>query len=280
MQYRTINQTAAALGTAPSSVSDRVRRLEIELGVPLFSRDRAGMHPTGAGRGYLASAARALEILDAAADQLRSCPTLVVGAQASVADDLLPEVLDELRSARPDIEIQLHPDPDRARLFRALDRHEVDVVVLLDVGEHVGDLGFARPPSPTEHLDVREVQMVVVASPNHPFVGRDVTMTEIRQTGGLIGRESRCSFWMAAQRWLGSDVDITAVGGLAQVREWVAEGRGIALLPRFTVRDDLASRRLVELEPSAPPMQLRLVWRQGHEEPQELRRLLYALAGS
>ncbi|WBB69797.1 LysR family transcriptional regulator [Micromonospora sp. WMMD812] len=277
VQHRTVNQTAAALGLAPSSVSDRIRRLEGDLGASLFTRDRSGMHPTAAGRAYLASAVAALEALDAAAERLHSAPGLTVGAQASIADELLPAVLDDLRRARPDLTVQLRPDPDRSRLLAALDHGEIDVAVLLDAGEHVGDLGFAHPTTPIEYLDVREVPMTVVVPPGHPLLGRPVTMQEIQQTGGLIGRESRCSFWMATKRWLGPDTDLTAVGGLAQVREWVATGRGIALLPEFTVHADLGSRRIAQLNVPAPPLQLRLIWRGDHKDANALRQLLYAL---
>lgn len=277
VQHRTVNQTAAVLGLAPSSVSDRIRRLEGDLGASLFTRDRSGMHPTAAGRTYLTSASAALEALDGAAEQLHATPGLTVGAQASIADELLPAVLDDLRRARPDLNVLVRPDPDRSRLLAALDHDEIDVAVLLDAGEHVGDLGFAQPSSAIEYLDVREVPMTVVVPPDHPLLGRAVTMREIQQTGGLIGRESRCSFWMATKRWLGPDVDLTAVGGLAQVREWVATGRGIALLPEFTVHTDLGSRRLTQLDVHAPPLQLRLIWREDHKDANALRHLLYAL---
>lgn len=277
VQHRSVNQTAAALGLAPSSVSDRIRRLEGELGASLFSRDRSGMHPTASGRAYLTSAAQALQVLESAAEQLDSGPGLTVGAQTSIADELLPAVLDELRHARPGLPVRVRPDPDRGRLLDALDRGEIDAAVLLDTGEHIGDLGFARPRTAVEYLDVRDVPMTMVVPPDHSLLGRPVTMQEIRQTGGLIGREARCSFWMATARWLGSGVDITAVGGLAQVREWVAGGRGIALLPRFAVKADLGTRRLAELDIQPPPLQLRLIWREDHEDATALRSLLYAL---
>ncbi|RSM50637.1 LysR family transcriptional regulator [Amycolatopsis balhimycina DSM 5908] len=277
LQHRTVNKTAAAQGLAPSSISDRVRRLEAELGAPLFLRDRAGMHPTAAGRSYLVTAAAALEALDDAAEQFRAGPGLSVGAQASIAGELLPAVLDELRQARPELQVQLRPDPDRDRLLTALGHGEIDVAVLLDAGAHIGDLGFSGSASDLEYLDVREVAMTVVAPPDHPLLGRPVTMAEIQRTGGLVGREPRCSFWMATRRWLGSDVGLTAVGGLAQVREWVASGRGVALLPEFAVRADLDSGRLEAVDVQAPPLRLRLIWREDHPGVSELRPLLYAL---
>ncbi|UGT58039.1 LysR family transcriptional regulator [Nocardia asteroides] len=277
VRHRTVNNTAAAQGLAPSTISDRVRRLESELGAALFTRDRAGMHPTAAGRSYLTAAAAALDALDRAAEQLSATSDLTVGAQASIVAELLPAVLDDLRRAHPDLRVRLRPDTDRDRLLTALERGETDAVVLLDTGEHIGDLGFPSPSPELAHLDVREVAMTVVAPPGHPLLGRRVTMAEVQRTGGLIGREPRCSFWMATRRWLGPDVDLTAVGGLAQVREWVAAGRGIALLPEFAVRADLDSGRLAAVDVAAPPLRLRLLWREGRDSEGRLRPLLYAL---
>lgn len=278
LHHRTVNRTAAALGLAPSSVSDRVRRLEVELGAPLFTRDRAGMHPTSAGRAYLTAAAAALGTLDEAAGRLHATPALVVGAQAAVADELLPAVLGDLRERHPALDVHLRPDPDRTRLLAALDRAEADAVVLLDTGAHIGDLGFAKPTTAMSHLDLREVPMTTVAAPGHPLTGRPVTLDEVRRTGSLIGQESRCSFWMATQRWLGPDTGLTAVGGLAQVREWVAAGRGIAVLPEFAVRTDLATGRLALIDARTPPLQLRLLWLEDRGDRDPLRSLLYALS--
>ncbi|MGI5217003.1 LysR family transcriptional regulator [Nocardia sp. CA-290969] len=278
LHHRTVNRTAAALGLAPSSVSDRVRRLEAELGAPLFTRDRTGMHPTAAGRAYLTAAASALGTLDEAAGRLPDSSALLVGAQASLADELLPAVLDDLRTRHPAIDVRLRPDPDRARLLTALDRAEIDAVLLLDTGSHIADLGFAKPGTTMSYLDLREVPMTTVAAPGHPLLGRPVGRAEIRRTGSLIGQESRCSFWMATQRWLGSDTDLTAVGGLAQVREWVAAGRGIAVLPEFAVRADLEAGRIAMIDAHTPPLQLRLIWLEQRAAAESLRSVLYALS--
>ena len=89
----------------------------------MFQRDHTGMHPTAAGHSYLVAAA-ALQALDSAAEQLDAMPGFVVGAQASIAAELLPPVLKELRLARPDLQVHLRPDPDRSRLLTALERRD------------------------------------------------------------------------------------------------------------------------------------------------------------
>ncbi|HLT61576.1 MAG TPA: LysR family transcriptional regulator [Microlunatus sp.] len=278
LRPRTVNGTAAAQGLAPSSVSDRIRRLETELGVRLFRRDRAGMRPTAPGRAFLAVAAEAIESLDAAAARLTDGAAVVVGAQASIADTLLPAVLDEVRRRRTDLVTTIRPGLDRDRLLAELDRDELDAVVLLDTGGSVGDLGYASPGGELDHCDLREVPMIAVAGPGHPLLGRPVAAAELRREATLIGQESRCAFWMATRRWLGPGTDLTAVGGLAQVREWVAAGRGVAVLPDFAVRDDLIAGRIRALDLTPPPLWLRLIWRASRAAEEPLRTLLYALS--
>ncbi|GAB3412159.1 LysR family transcriptional regulator [Flindersiella endophytica] len=279
VRHGSVNRTAAAEGLAPSSVSDRVRRLESDLGARLFSRDHRGMHPTAAGRAFLAEAETALAGLEAATRHLSgSTVAVTVGAQASVADSLLPAVLDGFAARQPGLHATIRPETDRSRLLAALVRDEVDAAVLLDTGPDLGDLGYPTPDAPLEFLDLREVPMVAVACPGHSLAGRPVTVADLRDGAELIGRESRCSFWMATRRWLGPDIDLTAVGGLAQVREWVADGRGVAVLPDFAVLGDLERGRLVALDVVPPSLRLRLAWRESRGDREPVRSLLYAVS--
>ncbi|MFD0788107.1 LysR family transcriptional regulator, partial [Micromonospora azadirachtae] len=50
VRHRTVTDAAAALGLAPSSVSQQIRTLEAALGVPLFVRAPKGMELTPAGQ--------------------------------------------------------------------------------------------------------------------------------------------------------------------------------------------------------------------------------------
>lgn len=279
MRYGTVNRTAAELGLAPSSVSDRVRRLESALGAALFRRDRDGMHPTPAGRAYLLAAAEGLDVLDEAAARLREPLTAVtVGAQVAICDAVLPDVLAVLERRWPGLTVTVKPDSDRSRLLDGLLRGELDAVLLLDTGPALGDLGYPVPDSDLTHADLRAVPMVAVAGPGHPLLGHPVRPADLRRDATLLGQESRCAFWLATRRWLGPGTQLTAVGGLAQVRDWVAAGRGVAVLPGFAVRDDLASGRLAALDMAPPPLQLRLVWRSSRGATEPVRTLLYALS--
>jgi len=66
----TLSAVARRLGTTQPAVSQRVRRLERECGLPLVERSRRGVAPTAAGRVLLDAAAEALGALDAARREL------------------------------------------------------------------------------------------------------------------------------------------------------------------------------------------------------------------
>lgn len=57
-EHGTVNATAAAMELAPSSVSDRIRLLEDELGVQIFARTARGTRPTPSGTLFLARSGR------------------------------------------------------------------------------------------------------------------------------------------------------------------------------------------------------------------------------
>ena len=64
------------LGTTQPAVSQRVRRLERECGLPLVERSRHGVAPTAAGHVLLAAATEALGALDAARRELHRGATV------------------------------------------------------------------------------------------------------------------------------------------------------------------------------------------------------------
>ncbi|MFF3664223.1 LysR family transcriptional regulator [Microtetraspora malaysiensis] len=258
----TVTAAANALGLAPASVSEQVRRLEGSLGVALFTRTSRGMRPTEAGARLLD---RAQALLDHA-DEVRRAVTgarqrVRVGALEMLAATRLPSVVRRLAERRPDIDLEIASLP-RNVLLAELATGGVDAGLLLDSGLRVGALGFPAPPD-LEHLDVAEVALVMVAAPGHA----DRT---------LLVTSPECSARLAVERTVGREVPRRELPSVATVREWARQGLGMALLPDFVVEADLASGALVALDVAAPTLALRLVWTRGREEP--LRDVLYALS--
>ena len=278
-RHGSVNDTAAALDLAPSSVSQRIRELEHEVGVPLFDRTNRGIRPTARGRQYLASIAAALRDIDDATHRLQEREEPVrVGALQGITSGLLQPLLDRVCRDDPDLPVVLHPDSDRSLLLRMLQAGDVDVVLLLDAGDRAGELGFDLPVGGFDFLDVRPVALRAVCGPDHPLRGTSPSLATLRRRGDLVGQEQRCSYWLATQSWLGPHASLTAVGGLAQVKEWVRSGRGIAVLPDFLTDDDVDSGRLHVLPIEVPDLLLRMMWRRDVTARPAQRKLVYALS--
>src|SRR5436309_11468403 len=108
-------RAAARLQMAQPPLSQSVRRLERELGVELFRRNRRHVELTTAGsalvpeaRRTLAAADRAVAVVSAVASG--SSGRLTLGFVGSLAHGVLPLLVRELRRQAPEIEISLRED--------------------------------------------------------------------------------------------------------------------------------------------------------------------------
>ncbi|MFC4119330.1 LysR family transcriptional regulator [Nonomuraea zeae] len=258
----TVTGAANALGLAPASVSEQVRRLERSLGVALFERTPQGMRLTEAGSALLA---RAQGLLDHA-DEVRRAVTgrrrrVRIGALEMLAAARLPAVIRRLSERHPDLDVDVDSLTRRPLLAEVADGR-LDAALLLDWGPRAGGLGFT-PPAGLDHLDVGEVKLSLVAAP-----GGDREPLLVSPPG--------CSIRLAADQVFGSGVPRRELSSIATAREWSRQGLGSALLPDFALESDLASGALVELDCDAPALALRLIWLQGREPA--LRDVLYAMS--
>jgi DNA-binding transcriptional LysR family regulator len=141
-------RAAEALHLSQPAVSQHVRRLEAQLGGPLFVRRGRGVEVSTRGE----RAARELRGLVAAHDRAvtrltRDDPTrapFLLGTVEHVIDGLLPELLDELRT-RTGRTVQLRVERSRVLRDRAA-AGEVDAAIVLDPGELPGAVALGRVP--------------------------------------------------------------------------------------------------------------------------------------
>ncbi|MFI9157352.1 LysR family transcriptional regulator [Kitasatospora aureofaciens] len=270
--HRTVSAAAAALGLAPSSVSEQIRTLELGLGTELFDRAPHGMALTAAGERLLPWSRKLLDQAEQArrevvADRAR----LRLGALETIATTHVPAVLARLAERRPDLDVSLHTDTARDGLLGGVAAGALEAALILDTAGPLGDLGFYLPPAPLDHLDLHEVPLALVAAPVHPLSGATALTRADLHGQRLLVSAPACSFRLAGERLLGHDVERVRTGGVAVTRACAEQGLGIALLPEFAVQDPLASGALVRLPLVPPPLRLRLVWRADRETVPGLR---------
>jgi DNA-binding transcriptional LysR family regulator len=276
VRHRTVTDAAVALEMAPSSVSEQVRALEKSLDVTLFERTARGMLLTSAGELMVSWARRLLDQAEQARREVTGQHLAVrLGALETIAATHVPRVLDRLALRRPDVVVEVRSSASRDELLADVAAERLAAALLLDTGDVLGDLGFSAPAEPLAFLDVKAVPLVLVAPPGHALVGRRLT------AGDLVGERlltnvPSCSFLLAAEKVIGPEVERFRAGGVAVMRAWVEQGRGISLLPEFAVAGALQAGSVERLDFPAPDLSLRLVWRGDREDSPGLRDVLYA----
>jgi LysR family transcriptional regulator, glycine cleavage system transcriptional activator len=260
---------AARVHLSPAAFSDRIRRLEDDLGQTLLVRTTRKVALSDHGRRLLpmvrevlAGVAR-LRVADLA-DPGPSPFELVLGTRYELGLSWLCPSLAVLERARPERTIHLY-NGDTPDLRLRLDRGELDAVV-----------GSMR-------LTSAGLEYATLHDEDYVFVGRDARvrgpadarpLTLVDVTPDLPLFRYLLDALPGGEPWPFRRVEY--LGGIAAIRRRLFDGGGrVAVLPTYFLRDDLRARRLARLLPRVRPRAdvFRLVWRAGHPRADELRGL-------
>ncbi|MEJ7927463.1 LysR substrate-binding domain-containing protein [Sphingobium sp. AN641] len=166
-ETRNFHRAAERLNVSQPPVTVAIRKLESELGEPLFVRDPRGVALTPAGRAALPAARDAI----AAAEQLRDVVRdgasglrgrLRLGIIGSANSDLLPRVIPAFCKAFPDVELVL-AEMNSVEIVQAIAAQQIDV-------------GFIRLPmieaAPVNVEVIEHDELVVAMQATDPLAGR------------------------------------------------------------------------------------------------------------
>ena len=256
----TFTKAAQRLYITQPSLSEQIRKLETELGSPLFRRLGRRLALTSAGESLLPHAEKVmLEVEEARArvQEVRGLRRgrLSIGVLPSAAARLLPRFVAEFRRHHPGVEVVLREESDSAE-FEQL------------VHDGVLDLAIVRlPPARRTDLEVEVLvrePLVLVAPPGHRLADRrSVTLADLahepfvmmRPGHGL--RESLQSLCRQA----GFDPNVVLEAGqLASLVGLVLAGIGITVVPRMAVGPEA---RRVPIRDSSAYRVLGVVWSSG-----------------
>ena len=233
-EHRHFTRAAADLGVAQPSVSKQIRRLEAEIGDPLFDRRAGRVALTDAGAVLLPWAKRVLADLDAARAEVAGLATLEkgrlsVGATPSISTVLLPPVLAEFHRAHPGVSLAVHEAGSR------------ELVRLLEDG----DLDLALVVLPVPHDDllattaVLREDLVLAVPSGHPLAKRrSVKIAELRGVPLVMFREGydlRTTTIAACEAAGFHPVFAVEGAEMDGVLRMTAAGIGVAVVPGIVV---------------------------------------------
>jgi DNA-binding transcriptional LysR family regulator len=224
-------RAAEILGIAQPTLSHQIKKLERDLGTPLFHRSRRTVALTAAGRSVLAEARTLLD----QADVMREVARLVaagefgelrIGFIEAAAFALLPRLISAFRQAYPKIAI---------RLFEL-----TTIEQLPALRERTIEIGILRAPIPADDIETMPIlrEPVAVAMPSgHPLAKRSaIRLDALRDEGFIFHSDSRATRLLeevtALTRQLGYVPRVVQEAGeFHTICSLVAGGLGIALVP-------------------------------------------------
>lgn len=279
---RTGSVAAAAehLGYTPSAVSQQIKRLAAQVGVPLTARVGRGVVLTPAGQALTDAGPEVFAAMERAADAARRraaavAGTLRVAAFSTAVRGLLAPRLTGLAAAHPALEVSID-ELDPAPAAAALASGAVELALVHDMD------GVALPlPAQVRwrgvHTDVGDV----IVRSDHPLAERRT----------LAGRDLAGSTWVtsppgtACHDWF--QRLLAGVEAAPRVRHRVDDfstqlalvesGGVIALIPRLARPALPPTVRAVPVEPS-PVRRVDAVWRASSESNPAVHAVVDALA--
>jgi len=123
------------------------------------------------------------------------------------------------------------------------------------------DIGFISYPEPNRDLTIipwREEQMVVAAYPSHPFAGRTLLQPHELNGQKFIAFDQEVTIHRELERFFREneiEVSIAAqFDNIQSIKEAVAQGSGISILPARSVSSEVNQRRLLSIPLDAPEL--------------------------
>ncbi len=232
-------RAAEELNVAQPSVSQQIRKLEHELGAPLFHRMKRHVALTEAGKTFLPHARAVLQRLEEARLEVQELSglrkgTLAVGAPPSVGTHLLPRALAAFSRQHPGITLSFREAGSRT-LVTLLEEGELDLAVVIQPVRH--------PALETQPL-IDEELLLVVPRTHHlaSEAGQQrVRLAQLRSEPFVLLREGAYDLrdqTLAACRRAGFEPQVALDGGeMDSMLRFVAAGIGLAILPEMVVSD-------------------------------------------
>ncbi len=259
-RQRNFTRAAARLNLAQAALSEQMRKLESELGTPLFIRGRRETVLTAAGE-ILRGHAEAL--VERAAEARRDVQDLVglrggrltIGAIPSVSACLLPSAIAAFLTLHPLVELALFEGTSEA------------IAQWVESGRV--EFGIVQLPTATGSFDkdILFTEPFVLLVPRHhrAAVPSAIHLAEVASEPFIFYKGRARDTALAACRAAGFEPRIACESSeLETVRSLVAAGLGIAILPQLATSQPSAGCLAVPLRGEIIERQVAILRRSGH----------------
>jgi DNA-binding transcriptional LysR family regulator len=267
------SEAAKRLGIKQPPLSQRIQALEEllsthqkTLAVKLFDRSKRPIELTEAGQAFLVEAQQALIHLNRAVSYARQASQgeigrLIIGMNNSIANTILPEVVQEFQQRFPKVELELHEVTIQHEI-QMLKNHQLDVIFQRSPSFEQNDPALSFQP-------ILEEYFVVALPTTHALADQSkISLKALADDAIILPSLDVLPFYekvVTLCREAGFEPKINqtvTVTGVVTLLSLVAAGVGVSILPNHVQtlhREGVVYR---SLQNAALHRQIAVVWRQ------------------
>jgi len=261
-QEKSFSRAAESLHRTQPAVSQAIRRLEAELGEPLFDRSSKDGTLTAAGRVLFDFAQQMMNLRHQAHTAIRELRDLHRGKLSLSANEytvmgLLP-LIPIFRARHPHIKIEVK---------RSLASRIPSEILGRDV--EIGVVTFKPSDQAISSIPVSKDELALIVAPDHPLAAK--TIVSVRELGAetFIAhnvaspyRERVVKTFEKYRTPLNISMEMPTLEAIKRI---VENCMGVALVPRLTVQNEIARRSLVGITVKEMRLErrLHLIYRRG-----------------
>ncbi|MBV9405051.1 MAG: LysR family transcriptional regulator [Acidobacteriaceae bacterium] len=250
--FRNLSKAAKLHEISQSAASQALQELERGLGTPLFDRSTRPLSITPAGKLYLEycrDVLRRHEEFEASLERLtkETSGTARLAAIYSVGLSEMAEIEERFSARFPQGQLQvqyLRPE----RVWEAVAEDQADL----------GLMSYAESSREVVALPWREEEMVVAVGPEHALAHRRSVRAGALAGESFIGFDDDLPIQSQIERYLRDHKVLVEMAlhfdNLEMIKEAVAHGAGISIMPRRVMREDLEQGRMVALRLDPPEL--------------------------
>lgn len=276
-QERHFGRAADRVFVTQPALSFAIKKLEEELGATIFERRRNRIELTAIGGRIVHQAQRVLEEADQikilaaqGKDQLNG--PLRFGVIATVGPYILPDLVPLLSARAPKMPLELEENLT-LNLAGMLKSGKLDVIMIA--------LPFDEPAIMTQALYDEPFKVLVPVG--HPWQKKK--LIDSRQLGSekvLLPHAGHCfrqQVLDTCPELSRSDAEGWQGNSLETIRQMVASGLGITVLPASALTSKYENKRLIAIEMAkpVPGRRIGLAWRRGFTRPQVIDVIRHAV---
>jgi DNA-binding transcriptional LysR family regulator len=243
VQLDSMARAAEELQVAPSSVSMQIQELERRYRTRLLIRGPRRTVPTPAGTALYSQVVALLQGLDAVERQLTQmgaaeCGTLRFATSRTIGAGVVRPVLQAFECAHPEVDVS----------YSVMSSSQSAKTEVLNERAEFALVGRVGPGWPLDVKPLFNEPLVVAISPRHPLAGEEHPTLDSLARHILVLREAPVLGRERIMRLLeeaGVAPKILELGSTEAVKAEAVAGRGVAVLPRTAVAEEMDSGALL-----------------------------------